>query len=285
MKIANCKLQIENCKFEISDFKSAESHAARSADNASHPQFAICNSSRRCRGFTLVELLVVITIIAILAAISLAALARTREAAKLEATKATVTKLHSLVMQRFLSYQTRRVPLNLAGTNPTAASATRMQAIRDLMRMEMPERWSDITTGPLVSDLKQPGAAADALPGEDRRGAAPPNHQQAKCLYLWVMTAFPEAKSIFKPEEIADVDGDGYRSFVDGWGSPIGFLRWAPARPAGPISRSTTRQPPTCITTRSTRCSFKMDRARMRPTILAIRMRPIIYTRSSSRTR
>ena len=56
-----------------------------------------------------------------------------------------------------------------------------------------------------------------------------PDHEQAKCLYLWVTTAYPEAKALFRPEEInPNYDGDGWPVFVDGWGHPIGFLRWAP---------------------------------------------------------
>ena len=42
------------------------------------------------------------------------------------------------------------------------------------------------------------------------------------------MTAIPEAKTMFSGSEIADVDGDGWKMFIDGWGNPIGFLRWAP---------------------------------------------------------
>ncbi len=60
--------------------------------------------------------------------------------------------------------------------------------------------------------------------------AATSDHQQAKCLYLWVITAMPEAKALFRGEEIADVDKDGWKCFVNGWGNPIGFLRWAPGR-------------------------------------------------------
>ncbi len=69
-----------------------------------------CKSSRHA--FTLVELLVVITIIALLAAMSLGALAKAREAGKLAATKATIAKIDHLVMKRYETYKTRRVPLN-----------------------------------------------------------------------------------------------------------------------------------------------------------------------------
>jgi hypothetical protein len=37
-----------------------------------------------------------------------------------------------------------------------------------------------------------------------------------------------EARSLFKESEIGDTDGDGALEFLDGWGHPINFLRWAP---------------------------------------------------------
>ena len=48
-------------------------------------------------------------------------------------------------------------------------------------------------------------------------------------LYMWVMTSIPEAKTMFNSSEIAlNADGDNWPMFIDGWGNPIGFLRWAP---------------------------------------------------------
>ncbi len=37
-----------------------------------------------------------------------------------------------------------------------------------------------------------------------------------------------EARSQFNQNDIGDTDGDGAPEFVDGWGKPIEFLRWAP---------------------------------------------------------
>jgi hypothetical protein len=71
------------------------------------------------------------------------------DVARLAATKATVSKLNALVMQRYESYMTRRVPLDVSGMTPQEAAEIRLFAVRDLMRMEMPERWSDISNGPL----------------------------------------------------------------------------------------------------------------------------------------
>jgi prepilin-type N-terminal cleavage/methylation domain-containing protein len=200
----------------------------------SNPQSPIPNpSSSPRRGFTLVELLVVIVVIGMLSGIVLAALRKAQQAARLAHTKATVVKLDRIIMAKYEAYRTRRVPLNFVNSNgapmpPLQAAAVRMQAIRDLMRMEMPERYADIAFGPLVQNLPEP--ALHRLYAQ-KMSFQPRDHEQAKCLYLAVMSGNPENRALFTADEISVVDdGDGQPMpcFVDGWGKPIGWLRWAP---------------------------------------------------------
>ena len=45
---------------------------------------------------------------------------------------------------------------------------------------------------------------------------------------MWISMTYPEAMSQFGENEIKDLDGDHWPVFIDGWGNPIMFLRWAP---------------------------------------------------------
>jgi hypothetical protein len=175
-----------------------------------------------------------------LAGISLAALQRTREAARMAHTKATIAKINDIIMQKYELYRTRRLPISFTGLAPKTAAALRMYAIRDLMRMEMPEGYvqdvsgdigqSQVDVGSLAgvgSSLKLPEPALHRL-YRLKMTFAPSDHQRAKCLYMIVTMGNPQNKALFSQDEIADVDGDGLLSFIDGWGRPISFFRWAP---------------------------------------------------------
>lgn len=218
------------------------------------PQSAIRN------GLTLIELLISITIIATLAAVFLGVSNAAMESARSARTKTTIGKIHTLLMERWDSYATRRVELNpalkrsidrLSGDirGPILSDA-RLLATRELMKYELPDRWSDITTA-----LRTDDPDLDGYPGPDLLATTPAiarfyrrqyervrnsseltTNQRAECLFMIVMyhTGDGEARTLFSSQDIGDTDGDGAEEFLDGWGRPIFFIRW----PAGFVAAS-----------------------------------------------
>ncbi len=193
--------------------------------------------SRSRTAFTLVELLVTITIIGILAGVVFGALSSARETAREAKTKSLITRLDRIIMQRYESYRTRRVPVDTSGiprNDPqyvTRIVRARLDAVRDLMRMEMPDRWADVTDLPIALP-DPPGLSQLYKMQYDQAVTAGlmPSDQfaPAECLYMIVATGSPEDREQFTQGEIGDADGDGWLEFHDGWGMPISFLRWAP---------------------------------------------------------
>jgi len=214
----------------------------------------------RRRGFTLVELLVAITIIGILTGLFLGALSLSAQSAREARTKAMIARLNTAVLTRWESYRTRRVPLSWdattqawAATNwpalvpaqPTsltfaqraAASAplqsrARLELLREIMRLELPQCWDDVTTPAGITT--RPAVSFGYL-RRYQAAATPPSvtNQSAECLYLIVtMGAIEEEASPldqFKSMDVGDVDLDGFPEFLDGWGNPISFIRWPTA--------------------------------------------------------
>ncbi len=178
-------------------------------------------------GVTLVELLVVATIVAILAAMILVALNATRSKAREEKTRAMITALKGIIDAKAESYRTRRVPINTSGMDPRPAAQARLAAVRDLMRMEMPDRSTDISNGP-VTGIPRPSVS---IAYQQRTGGADLGaYASAECLYMIVtMSCGEDARKSFSDRDIGDVDNDGFPEYLDGWGNPIKFLRWAPA--------------------------------------------------------
>ena len=123
------------------------------------------------------------------------------------------------------------------------------------MVMELPDRWSDVllNTVPATlsgfNDSRRPiylDPASLSANGRTDLGEAYlrrynalaatnrdvlMENQGAECLYMVIMVATGEgeARALFGESSIGDTDGDGGAcEFVDGWGHPISFLRWAP---------------------------------------------------------
>ena len=185
-------------------------------------------------GFTLIELLVTITIIGILTGMTLGAIRYARSAACESKTKATIAKLNDIVMRRYESYMTRRVPIDTSGTPPREAARHRYFALMDLMRMEMPERTYDILTDPMGSSISRPALSQMYKQKKDTTPPADLQYMSAKYLYMWVSMTHPEDMEQFSQNEIAvDPKDKNWPYFVDGWGMPIMFLRWAPGFSSG----------------------------------------------------
>ena len=210
------------------------------------------------RGVTLIELLIVIMIISILAALILGVAAVAGETARQAQTKHVVERLHTLLTEFYGTFKSRRVPANLPTNTPgQVGAALRLSALRETMRMELPDRWSDVVGARVDTELPgqvltdYPKFVIPLLPSLggpitiERTGLANVYlrryaglkstdplviraNQGAECLYMIITLACGdgEARSQFKEADIGDTDGDGAPEFLDGWGNPITFVRW-----------------------------------------------------------
>jgi hypothetical protein len=214
-----------------------------------------------------VELLITILIISILAGLILGVASIAGEKAREAQTRHVVDRLHTLLMDHYDTYKTRRVRLNPAvevainsQNNKTSSqkgqilAEARLYALREMILMEVPDRWSDVllesiedfdpssVVPPLYlnarTDLSNVylrrfnslHGRTNALSGQVNTADELRRNQGAECLYMVVMLACGdgEARSLFGENSIGDSDGDGAPEFLDGWGRPVNFLRWAP---------------------------------------------------------
>jgi prepilin-type N-terminal cleavage/methylation domain-containing protein len=207
------------------------------------------------RGFTLMELLIVISILAIMAGLTVAGLSAVVNDAREARSRAIIGKIDILLDERWEGYRTRAVPVRIsAGTTPLVAAQMRLSAMRALQRMELPDRRTDIvnfTTNPPSPEVSGVAAmtqtslqrtyfrlAVRATGGDPSTPASwtsltnwSRQHEGSECLYL-ILSAMKDgdksALDFFSADEIGDTDTDGMREILDGWGQPIAFLRWAP---------------------------------------------------------
>ena len=217
-------------RFEHSDFgfldQKSSPHAGRIARSRS--------SIRQDSGFTLVELMVVVMIISILATYITVAMYGAMERARITRTQTQIRKIETVIATMYHDYQSRRVPISTAGAGPLLAAKARLDGLRELMRMEMPDRIFDVDDPP-ATGIQRPARSRAYKRAMDNNPQGPNawshTFQGAECLYLIMATHTDgnrKGTDFFNESEIGDTDGDGMKEILDAWGNPIEFLRWAP---------------------------------------------------------
>ena len=195
-------------------------------------------ASEARRGFTLVELMVVIVIIAILSGLTLSALAGARQRSKIDVTRSTIRKLNDIIIPQYESYLRRRVPLPPGLTSASDIARARLARKRCLMAAELPDRWIDVDPTPAPPVVTGPMKAYAAYKRQLNANAAATTwatnserYEGAECLAMIVMRGgFSEdVMDQFRSDEVGDIDRDGAVEFWDAWGRPIDLIRW----PAG----------------------------------------------------
>ena len=202
-------------------------------------------------GFSLVELLVVTSIMAIMVGLVGAAVSGARVNAKKQQTQLLISKLDMILQQQMTSYASRTSPPNATTTGFPGAAAFRSWHIRrNLITGDLPDRWTDVaaiasgttlayTTGtaptPMYFPLTQPQKTYAAIwrgMSATQQTEAANQYAGAECLFMIVMQG-GIANCIdcgeLKTADRGDKDGDGLFEFWDAWGNPIGFILW----PAG----------------------------------------------------
>lgn len=194
--------------------------------------------------FTLIELMLVVTIIAVLASSALFALYGTMEDAKEARTRSQIAKLNEFIMERWDSYKTRAVQLpRNPNDTPLITATKRLLAIREMQRFELPDRMMDVMrTGDILAGNRTTDSGIP-VPGLAKtywrmvKASWTDELEGAECLYM-IISAISDgeenALDFFPRSEIGDLDGDGMNELLDGWGRPIEFLRWAPGLCAEP---------------------------------------------------
>lgn len=223
------------------------------------------------RGFSLVELLVSITIVSLLASVVLFGMSGVTQSAREQRTRAQIAKLHEILVEAWESieeFQTSPPQAPPAWWMSLGAAEIqtrnwpmmdRLRKLRTIARMELPDRFTDVISPNWISNNTSspwswyfdpnpltapssatPGAryyvnfiASHQLPGKNWGD----QHASAECLYMIVSrleAGGASALESISPRDIGDTDRDGLPEILDGWRRPIRFIRW----PAGFLSPS-----------------------------------------------
>ncbi len=188
---------------------------------------------RSRKGFTLLELLIVISIIAVLLTLVVKATGTFITMSRESATETTIRKVSSMLNQRSESLyrlQARKrwventleyysAAKNISGGND---NLRKILARKLMMRTYFPQTRQEVLDAPKVSGVTvQPKIVASA------------SASSSEILYDFLVGEAGNTVGLelidvdsFSPAEATDKDQNGLPEFVDAWGNPLRFYRW-----------------------------------------------------------
>lgn len=190
---------------------------------------AVADSRRR--GFTLVELLVTISIIVVLMALFGGAISAARKGGKVNTTASAISRLDQIITMQFRRYESRSVGSAQLPAGITGSAARAWHIRRNLITGDMPDRWADVAymAGGADGFPRTPAQAAYVATYK----ATSPSGQYggAECLFMIIMQGgfadCLDCNGLLQLKK-GDKDGDGALEFWDDWNNPIDYILWAP---------------------------------------------------------